>query len=162
MSTAVMTDENSGISREKAKELGIFMMRMPFFINGEVKYQETDMTVKEFYDALDAGAEVSTSQPSPGDVMDMWEGILGQGYDDIIYIPMSSGLSESCNSAKVFAEDYDGRVEIADNHRISVTMEQSVYDALKYAKQGMNAFEIKNRLEKEAYDASIYLSLIHI
>ena len=159
MSTAVMTDENSGISREKAKELGIFMMRMPFFINGEVKYQETDMTVKEFYDALDAGAEVSTSQPSPGDVMDMWEGILGQGYDDIIYIPMSSGLSESCNSAKVFAEDYDGRVEIADNHRISVTMEQSVYDALKYAKQGMNAFEIKNRLEKEAYDASIYIAV---
>lgn len=94
MSTAVMTDENSGIFREKAKELGIFMMRMPFFINGEVKYQGTDMTVKEFYDALDAGAEVSTSQPSPGDVMDMWEGILGQGYDDIIYIPMSSGLSE--------------------------------------------------------------------
>ena len=159
MSTAVMTDENSGISREKAKELGIFMMRMPFFINGEVKYQGTDMTVKEFYDALDAGAEVSTSQPSPGDVMDMWEGILGQGYDDIIYIPMSSGLSESCNSAKVFAEDYDGRVEIADNHRISVTMEQSVYDALKYAKQGMNAFEIKNRLEKEAYDASIYIAV---
>lgn len=159
MSTAVMTDENSGISREKAKELGIFMMRMPFFINGEVKYQGTDMTVKEFYDALDAGAEVSTSQPSPGDVMDMWEGILGQGYDDIIYIPMSSGLSESCNSAKVFAEDYDGRVEIADNHRISVTMEQSVYDALKYAEQGMNAFEIKNRLEKEAYDASIYIAV---
>ena len=159
MSTAVMTDENSGISREKAKELGIFMMRMPFFVNGEVKYQGTDMTVKEFYDALDAGAEVSTSQPSPGDVMDMWEGILGQGYDDIIYIPMSSGLSESCNSAKVFAEDYDGRVEIADNHRISVTMEQSVYDALKYAKQGMNAFEIKNRLEKEAYDASIYIAV---
>lgn len=82
--------------------------------------------------------------------MDMWEGILGQGYDDIIYIPMSSGLSESCNSAKVFAEDYDGRVEIADNHRISVTMEQSVYDALKYAKQGMNAFEIKEPSRKRS------------
>lgn len=159
MGTAVMTDENSGISHEKAKSLGIFIMKMPFFINGELKYQGTDMTVKQFYEALENGSDVSTSQPSPGDVMDMWDKILAQGYDDIVYIPMSSGLSESCNSAKIFAEDYNGRVQVVDNHRISVTMEQSVYDAIKYAEQGMDAAAIKERLEKEAYDATIYIAV---
>ncbi len=159
MGTAVMTDENSGISHEKAESLGIFIMKMPFFINGELKYQGTDMTVKQFYEALENGSDVSTSQPSPGDVMDMWDKILAQGYDDIVYIPMSSGLSESCNSAKIFAEDYNGRVQVVDNHRISVTMEQSVYDAIKYAEQGMDAAAIKERLEKEAYDATIYIAV---
>ena len=159
MSTAVMTDENSGISREKAKELGIFMMRMPFFINGEVKYQETDMTVKEFYDALDAGAEVSTSQPSPGDVMDMWEGILGQGYDDIIYIPMSSGLSGTCQTAAMLSDDYDGKVQVVNNQRISVTMRQSVLDAKELAQRGKSAAEIKEILEKHKMESSIYITL---
>lgn len=159
MGTAVMTDENSGISHEKAESLGIFIMKMPFFINGELKYQGTDMTVKQFYEALENGSDVSTSQPSPGDVMDMWDKILAQGYDDIVYIPMSSGLSESCNSAKIFAEDYNGRIQVVDNHRISVTMEQSVYDAIKYAEQGMDAAAIKERLEKEAYDATIYIAV---
>ena len=159
MKTAIMTDQNSGISVDKAESLGIFMMKMPFFIDGELKYQGVDMTVEQFYEALDEGVEVSTSQPSPGDVMDMWDGILAKGYDDIVYIPMSSGLSESCNSAKVFAEEYDGKVQVVDNHRISVTMEQSVYDALKYAEQGMDAKAIKERLEKEAYDASIYIAV---
>ncbi len=159
MKTAIMTDENSGISMEKAESLGIFMMRMPFFINGELKYQGIDMTREQFYQALAEGAEVSTSQPSPGDVMDMWNEVLEQGYDDIVYIPMSSALSESCNSARIFAEDYDEKVQVVDNHRISVTMEQSVYDAMKYARKGMNAKEIKERLEKEAYDASIYIAV---
>lgn len=157
--TAIMTDENSGISPEKAAEKGIFIMPMPFFIDGTVKFQNVDMTIKEFYDALEAGADVSTSQPSPGDVMDQWDSIFKKGYSDIVYIPMSSGLSESCNSAKVFAEDYDGKVQVVDNHRISVTMEQSVYDAVEFANQGMNAAEIKERLEKEAYDASIYIAV---
>lgn len=159
MRTAVMTDENSGISVSEAEKLGIFLMPMPFFINGEIKFQGKDMSFDEFYDYLANGAEVSTSQPSPGDVMDMWDRILSAGYDDIVYIPMSSGLSESCNSAKVFAEDYDGRVQVVDNHRISVTMESSVYDALAYAGEGMNAAQIKERLEKEAYDATIYIAV---
>lgn len=159
MRTAVMTDENSGISASEAEKLGIFLMPMPFFINGEIKFQGKDMTSDEFYDYLAQGAEVSTSQPSPGDVMDMWDRILADGYDDIVYIPMSSGLSESCNSAKVFAEDYDGKVWVVDNHRISVTMESSVYDAMTYAKEGMNAAQIKERLEKEAYDATIYIAV---
>ena len=159
MRTAVMTDENSGISASEAEKLGIFLVPMPFFINGEIKFQGKDMTSDEFYDYLAQGAEVSTSQPSPGDVMDMWDRILADGYDDIVYIPMSSGLSESCNSAKVFAEDYDGKVWVVDNHRISVTMESSVYDAMTYAKEGMNAAQIKERLEKEAYDATIYIAV---
>ena len=159
MRTAVMTDENSGIPRSEAEAAGIFLMPMPFFINGELRHQEVDLTIEEFYKCLDEGADVSTSQPSPGDVMDMWNDILNKGYDDIIYIPMSSGLSESCNSAKIFAEEYEGRVSVADNHRISVTMEQSVYDALEYAKRGMNAAQIKEQLEKNAYDASIYIAV---
>ena len=159
MKTAVMTDENSGITAEEAKKLGIYLMPMPFFINGQVKFQEKDMTIDEFYDYLAGGAEVSTSQPSPGDVIDMWNRIFADGYDDIVYIPMSSGLSESCNSAKIFAEDFDGRVQVVDNHRISVTMESSVYDALSYVKDGMNAAQVKERLEKEAYDATIYIAV---
>lgn len=104
---------------------------------------------------------MSTSQPSPGDVIDMWNSIFAEGYDEIVYIPMSSGLSESCNSARVFAEEeeFAGRVFVVDNHRISVTMEQSIYDAVLYAGQGMGAAEIKDRLEREAYDASIYIAV---
>lgn len=159
MKVAIMTDENSGISPEVAKEKGIFLMPMPFFINGEIKFQYVDMSLKDFYDALAQNAEVSTSQPSPGDVMDLWNSILDSGYDEIVYIPMSSGLSESCNNARIFAGDYDGKIQVVDNHRISVTMEQSVYDAMKYAEQGMSAAQIKERLEKEAYDASIYIAV---
>lgn len=159
MRTAIMTDENSGIPRSAAKEAGIFLMPMPFFIDGELRYQEVDLTIDQFYDSLDKGADVSTSQPSPGDVMDMWDDIFSQGYDDIVYIPMSSGLSESCNSARIFAAEYDGKVQVVDNHRISVTMEQSVYDAMKYARQGMNAAQIREQLEKDAFDASIYIAV---
>ena len=158
MKTAVMTDENSGISKERADKLGLFLMPMPFFINGEVKYENIDMTKKEFYAALADGVEVSTSQPSPGDVMDMWKSIL-KDYDELVYIPMSSGLSESCNSAKIFAEEFDGRVEVSDNHRISVTMEQSVLDALYLRDQGYTAAEIREKLEEEAYQASIYITV---
>lgn len=159
MRIAIMTDENSGIPMEEAKARGIFMMKMPFFVNGELRFHGKDMTFEQFYQYLDEGAEVSTSQPSPGDVIDMWNKILADGYDEIVYIPMSSGLSESCNSAKVFAEEFDGKVHVVDNHRISITMEQSVYDAVIYAEHGMSAKEIKERLEKEAYDASIYIAV---
>lgn len=159
MRTAIMTDENSGIPMEEAAERGIFMMKMPFFVNGELRFYGKDMTFEQFYQFLEEGADVSTSQPSPGDIIDMWNKILADGYDEIVYIPMSSGLSESCNSAKVFAEEFDDKVQVVDNHRISLTMEQSVYDAVIYAKQGMGAKEIRDRLEKEAYDASIYIAV---
>lgn len=159
MRTAIMTDENSGIPMEEAAERGIFMMKMPFFVNGELRFYGKDMTFEQFYQFLEEGADVSTSQPSPGDIIDMWNKILADGYDEIVYIPMSSGLSESCNSAKVFAEEFDDKVQVVDNHRISLTMEQSVYDAVIYAKQGMGAKEIRERLEKEAYDASIYIAV---
>ena len=159
MKVAVMTDENSGMLREDIDKLGIFMMPMPFFVNGELMYQTETFTHAQFYDELAKGAEVSTSQPSPGDVIDMWNSILGKGYDEIVYIPMTSGLSASCQSAKIFAEDFDGKVQVVDNHRISVTMEQSVMNAIEYVKEGMSAAEVKERLEKEAYDASIYITV---
>ena len=132
---------------------------MPFFINGELTYQSETFTRKDFYNKLAEGADVSTSQPSPGDVMDMWNDILSKGYDEIVYIPMSSGLSASCESAKIFSEEYDGKVHVVDNHRISVTMEESVLNAIEYAKEGLSAAEIKERLEKEAYDATIFITV---
>lgn len=112
MKVAIMTDDNSGMTREEAAGLGIFIMPMPFFINGELTYQSETFTRKDFYNKLAEGADVSTSQPSPGDVMDMWNDILSKGYDEIVYIPMSSGLSASCESAKIFSEEYDGKVHV--------------------------------------------------
>ncbi len=159
MKVAVMTDENSGIPKVDAEKAGIYVMPMPFFINGELTYESENFTKKDFYRKLEEGADVSTSQPSPGDVMDMWDSILDEGYDEVVYIPMSSALSESCNSARIFAEEYDGKIHVVDNHRISVTMEQSLYNAADYAAQGMNGAEIKARLEKEAYEASIYITV---
>ncbi len=159
MKVAVMTDENSGILAKEAEDLGIFLMPMPFFINGELKFQGEGLTREEFYRSLNEGAEVSTSQPSPGDVMDMWDSIFNKGYDEIVYIPMSSGLSESCNNATLYAKDYDNKVQVVNNHRISVTMKQSVLDAIKYADNEMTAQAIKEQLEKEALDASIYIAV---
>ncbi len=159
MKVAIMTDENSGMLKADAERLGVFIMPMPFFVNGELTYESESFTKKDFYARLAEGADVSTSQPSPGDVMDMWESILEKGYDEIVYIPMSSALSESCNSAKVFAEEYEGKIHVVDNHRISITMEQSVVDAVNYAAEGMTGAGIKERLEKEAYEATIYITV---
>lgn len=159
MKVAIMTDENSGMLKADAERLGVFIMPMPFFVNGELTYESESFTKKDFYARLAEGADVSTSQPSPGDVMDMWDSILEKGYDEIVYIPMSSALSESCNSAKVFAEEYEGKIHVVDNHRISITMEQSVVDAVNYAAEGMTGAGIKERLEKEAYEATIYITV---
>ncbi len=159
MKVAIMTDENSGMLKADAERLGVFIMPMPFFINGELTYESESFTKKDFYAKLAEGADVSTSQPSPGDVMDMWDSILEKGYDEIVYIPMSSALSESCNSARVFAEEYEGKIHVVDNHRISITMEQSVVDAVSYAAEGMTGAAIKERLEKEAYEATIYITV---
>ena len=159
MKTAIMTDTNSGISAKEIAELGIYAISMPVIIDGEVYFEGQTITEEEFFDALRSGKDVSTSQPSPGEVLAMWDQILADGYDELVYIPMSSALSTSCATAKALADDYDGKVEVADNHRISLTQHDSVIRALSMAKGGKSAAEIKQQLEEEAYTASIYLTV---
>lgn len=159
MRTAIVTDTNSGISIKKAKELGIFIVPMPVIIGENTYLEHQTITHAELYRAMRQHLDISSSQPSPGFVTDLWDSILASGYDEIVYIPMSSGLSGSCQSAAMLAEDYNGKVFVVDNHRISVTQETSVYDAKHLAESGFSAARIKERLEKHAYDASIYISV---
>ena len=159
MKTAVMTDTNSGIMKAEADSMGIFLIPMPVIINDETHYEGIDLTETSFYGSLTGGMNVSTSQPSPGDLMDLWDDILEQGYDEIIHIPMSSGLSASCSTAISLSDDYDGKVQVADNHRISVTQKESVMHAKKLADAGKSAKEIKEVLEAEAYNSSIYIAV---
>ena len=159
MKTAVVTDSNSGISPQEAKELGIFVLSMPVIIDGKIRFEGTDLKEEEFYASLKGGKNISTSQPSPGDVLDLWNRILEMGYDQIVHIPMSSGLSNSCETALSLAEDYDGRVAVADNHRISITMRISVLEAKEMADQGLSAWEIKEDLDARGYHSSIYLAV---
>ena len=137
MKTAIMTDSNSGITKSEAEKLGIFSLPMPVIIDEVIYYEGVDLTQEMFYSSLTGGKEVSTSQPSPGEVMGMWDEILAKGYDEIVHIPMSSGLSNSCESAISLASDYDGKVEVADNHRISVTLKESVLEAKGLSDRGM-------------------------
>ena len=153
---AIVTDSNSGITQERGKELGIFVLPMPFYIDGELYFEDISLTQEDFYKKLQDDADISTSQPSPGDLMDFWENILKE-YDEIVHIPMSSGLSGSCQTAMTLAEDYDGKVHVVDNQRISMTQEQSVYDAMALIKAGKSAEEIKQILEEEKLEASIYI-----
>lgn len=134
--TAIATDSNSGITQSQAKELGVFVLPMPFFMRGKIQFEDIDLTQEQFYEILAEDAAVSTSQPSPGDLMDFWNKILEE-YDDIVYIPMSSGLSTSCDTATVLSEDYEGKVQVVNNQRISVTQQQSVLDAKKMANRGV-------------------------
>ena len=159
MKTAVMTDTNSGITKQEADALGIFLMQMPVIIDGNTHYEGLDLTHDSFFAALTGNQNVSTSQPSPGDVMDMWDEILKSGYDEVIYIPMSSGLSASCEAAMGLALNYDGKVQVANNHRISVTMRISVMEAKHYADLGASAAKIKELLEANAYNSSIYIAV---
>ena len=159
MRTAIVTDTNSGISIERAKELGIFIVPMPVIIGENTYLEHQTITHAELYRAMRQHLDISSSQPSPGFVTDLWDSILASGYDEIVYIPMSSGLSGSCQSAAMLAKDYNGKVFVVDNHRISVTQETSVYDAKHLAESGFSAARIKERLEKHAYDASIYISV---
>jgi len=156
---AIVTDCNSTFTQKTAKEAGVFCTDMPVIIDGENYIQDVNLTSDMFYSALAEGKDVSTSQPSPGAVMELWDSILDLGYDQLVYMPMSSGLSEACNTAKLLAEDYDGKVEVVDNHRISGTLTQSAFDALEMAKAGYDAAYIKKRLEETAYDASIYIAV---
>lgn len=159
MKVAVITDANSGYTKKTAREAGVFCLDMPVIIDEENYYQDVNLTSDFFYASLTGGKAVSTSQPAPGDVMGIWDEVLEQGYDEIVYIPMSSGLSESCNTAKMLSEDYDGKVEVVDNHRISGTLNQSVMDAKAMAEKGFSAKEIREKLEATAYDQSIYIAV---
>ena len=155
---AVATDSNSGITQKEAEKLGIRVLPMPFFINGELYLEDITLTQEEFYKRLSEDADISTSQPSPGDVIDLWDEILKE-YDEIVYIPMSSGLSSSCETAIGLSQDYDGKVHVIDNQRISITQRQSVLDALEMAKKGMSAQEIDDVLMREKLEASIYITV---
>ncbi|EOS22188.1 DegV family EDD domain-containing protein [Lachnospiraceae bacterium 3-1] len=153
---AVVTDSNSGITQKEAKEYGVNVLPMPFFINGETYFEDIDLTQEQFYEKLEGNAEISTSMPAVGSVTDLWDKLLEE-YEEIVHIPMSSGLSSSCETAFVLAHEYEGKVQVVDNQRISVTQKQSVLDAVELVKQGKNAEEIKKYLEETKFDSSIYI-----
>ncbi|MBO5209264.1 MAG: DegV family protein [Lachnospiraceae bacterium] len=155
---AIVTDSNSGITQAEAKQLGLSVIPMPFMIDDETYYEDITLTQAEFYEKLAGGANVITSQPTPESVLKLWDELLEE-YDEIVHIPMSSGLSGSCQSAIVLAGDYDGKIHVVNNQRISVTQRQSVLDALALAEQGKNAAEIKDFLEKDKFNSSIYIML---
>ena len=155
---AIITDTNSGITQEEAAQLGVFLLPMPFFIQDELFLEGKTLSQKSFYEAQDAGKAISTSQPSPADLTGLWDHALSS-HDTIIYIPMSSGLSGSCATAQMLAADYEEKVFVVDNKRISATQRQSVLDALTLRDAGYTAEQIKNRLEETALDANIYLTV---
>ena len=156
---AVVTDSNSGIDAAEAAKLGIFCVSMPVLIDAETYFEGVDIRMDAFYESLLSGKQVTTAMPSPEEVTRVWDAALDSGYEELVYIPMSSGLSSSCASAAALAADYDGRVQVVDNHRISVTQRLSVLDAMRLAQAGHSAAEIKARLEGEAYNASIYIAV---
>ena len=157
---AIMTDSNSGIMPQEGNAQGIHVISMPILIDGRTYYEGYDITPAEFYEKLSQGASVTTSQPSPGEVTQMWDSLL-KSYEEIVFIPMSSGLSNSCQTASVLSQEepYNGKVHVVDNHRISITQEQSVYDARFLAESGAGGKEIKQLLEAESLDASIYIAV---
>ena len=155
---AVVTDSNSGITQEKGKELGVHVIPMPFYIDGELFLEDITLTQEAFYEKLASDCEISTSQPAPGEVMEFWDKLLKE-YDEIGHIPMSSGLSSTCETAIMLSKDYDGKVEVVDNQRISVTQKTSVMDAVRLEKAGKSALEIKEILEAEKLESSIYITV---
>lgn len=155
---AIVTDSNSGITQAAGKELGIHVLPMPFMIDEDTYFEDIDLTQEQFYEKLKGGANIGTSQPSPESVMKLWDGLL-RDYDEIVHIPMSSGLSGSCQSAMILAEEYKGRVQVVNNQRISVTQRQSCLDAKLLASKGMGAREIREFLEADKFNSSIYIML---
>lgn len=154
----VVTDSNSGITQAQAKELGIHVLPMPFMIDGETYYEEITLSRNEFYQKLANNADISTSQPSPESVLKLWDELLSE-YDEIVHIPMSSGLSGSCQTAAMLAQDYDGRVHVVNNQRISITQKRSTFDALELVKSGKSGSEIKEILEQDKFNSSIYIMI---
>lgn len=157
-SVAIMTDTNSGVTAEEAEQLGLFVVSMPFVVDGEECFEGVNLDATRFYERQRAGADIATSQPSIVDLGRRWHELL-ERYDEVVYIPMSSGLSGSCETARSLAdhEHFGGRVHVADNQRISVTQRESALDALRWARQGMGAAEIRARLESTKLEASIYI-----
>lgn len=153
---AIVTDSNSGITQKEAKELGIFVVPMPFLIDEQECYEDITLTQEEFYHKLAGNATVSTSQPSMERLMKMWDRVLEE-YDELLYIPMSSGLSGSCQTASMLAQDYDGKVKVVDNQRISVTQRRAAEDALAMAQAGKSSEEIYDALMRTKLEASIYI-----
>ena len=154
----VTTDSNSGITQSLAKEMGVRVVPMPFYIDGELHYEDLDLTQEEFYKMQGEGAEINTSQPLLGMLSDMWEDALRK-CDEIIHIPMSSGLSGACGAAEALAQEYDGRVHVVDNQRISVTLKLAIMDALRMIRAGMSAAEVIGVLMRESLEASIYITV---
>lgn len=155
---AVVTDSNSGITQRQAAEYGVHVLPMPFMIDDETFYEDINLDQKGFYEKLEGGADVVTSQPSPDSVLTLWEKLL-KDYDEIVHIPMSSGLSGSCQSAVMLARDFGGKVQVVNNQRISVTQRQSVLDAKLLAEKGESAARIKEILEQDKFNSSIYIML---
>ena len=155
---AVITDSNAHITPQEAEKFGISVVPMPFTIGDETFYEGINLSREEFYEKMESGANIVTSQPLPSDVMSIWDEAL-KTHDEVVYIPMSSGLSGSCQSARMLADDYDGKVQVVNNQRISVTQKRSVLDALEMAEAGMNAAQIREELEHVKYESSIYIML---
>lgn len=153
---AIVSDSNSGITQVEAKELGVTILPMPFFVGDKTLYEDMDLTQEEFYQMLSEDVDISTSMPLVGNVTDTWDELLKE-YDEIVHIPMSSGLSGSCETAMMLAQDYEGKVQVVNNQRISVTQRQSVMDAMALVEQGRGAAEIKEILEREKFESSIYI-----
>ena len=155
---AIVTDSNSGITQDAAKEYGIYVLPMPFMINEKTFFFFFYLTQEQFYEKLQSGANIATSQPSPESVTSLWEKLLSE-YDELVHIPMSSGLSGSCQSAMMLAGEYEGKVQVVNNQRISVTQRQSCLDAKHLAAKGMNARQIRDILEEDKFNSSIYIML---
>ena len=155
---AIVTDSGSAITQAQAKEMGVSVLPIPFMIDGETYYEEINLTKEEFYDRLKSDADISTSQPSPDSVLTMWDELLKE-YDEVVHIPMSSGLSGSCQTAVMLSQDYYGKVQVVNNQRVSVTQRQSVMDAVLLANQGKSASEIKEILENDKFNSSIYIMI---
>ena len=158
MRIGIVTDSNSGITQAQAARMGVFVLPMPFTIDGQDYFEDISLTQQEFYEKLREGSDIATSQPSPEAVMNLWDQVLGE-YDQVVHIPMSSALSGSCQTARMLAEDYGGRVQVADNRRISVTQQQAAADAVQMAGEGMDAEQIRQKLEETGPDSSIYITV---
>lgn len=158
MKTAIVTDSNSGITQAEAQKMNVFVLPMPVIIEGQAYYEGIDLLPDQFFRALTEWQAVSTSQPSPGDVTALWDKVLAE-YEELVYIPMSSGLSASCATAQMLAEDYEGRVFVVDNHRISISQKSSVWDAVALREAGYGAQEIQRELEASGLDSIVYVGV---
>lgn len=159
MKTAIVTDTNSSMSVAEGQERGIYVLPMPVIIDGVTYLEGEDISYNEVFRAMEEERRVTTSQPSPGDVTELWQKVFDDGYDEIVYIPMSSGLSSSYHTASCLAEDFNGKVLVVNNHRISLTLYEAVLDAKEMADNGMTGEEIRKRLEEKTYDATIYITV---